>query len=245
MNQKINAKVLVVDDEKTVRDFLLRLFKFEAIEAKAVEGGAQAIEAVRLEKFDIVFMDIRMPDIDGIRAYSELKRIDPELQCVFMTGYALEQDLLDKIQEPSVICLKKPFQDITEIRRIARDIIANKKSGAGRPQGLLDKRAYSRLNIPLEVEIKIKDSPGGLFVSLTQDISAGGLKISLNNQLAVGIILELNIHGPEHRNVCKAIAEVVWCKKRVDNPSLYAVGVKFNEINLAELTALLLKYGGI
>lgn len=245
MSKQVQPKVLIVDDEKTVRDFLLRLLRFEAIEAKAVEGCAQAIEAVSLEKFDIVFMDIRMPDVDGIRTYSELKQIDPGLSCVFMTGYALEQNLLDKIKDPSVICLKKPFQDISEIKNIVRDILASRKAKMGTSQDSLGQRAYSRLDVSLTVKYKIKDRDGLFSCFSTQDISAGGMQMVVPEQLPEGTLLELIICGSENEDICTAVAQVIRCEKSDTPAESYLVGVKFKEINLAELTALLLKIGRI
>jgi len=245
MNQGINVKVLVVDDEKTVRDFLVRLLKFESIEAKAVEGCAQAIDALRSEKFDIVFMDIRMPDIDGIRAYAELRQIDPELACVFMTGYALEQELLDKIKDPSVVCLKKPFQDISQIKKIVRNILINRRPKEDLLQNPKLQRTYSRINISLKVEYRVKGKDGLFSFFLTRDISAGGMQVILSEQLAVGTELELIIHSLQDEETCKAIAEIKSCERTDEPAGSYLAGVKFKEIDLSELTTLLSKFGKI
>lgn len=114
MNEKEALKVLVVDDEKIVRDFLIRLLGLKGIKTKAVENGLQAIEAVKQEKFDLAFMDVRMPNMDGLETFRELKKLAPDLRCVMMTGYAVDDVLKEAEKEGAITSLKKPF-DISQI----------------------------------------------------------------------------------------------------------------------------------
>ncbi|MDD5729617.1 MAG: response regulator [Candidatus Omnitrophica bacterium] len=109
-----NLKILVVDDEKVVRDFLLKLLSMEAEEVKTVENGFQAIEAVKGNKFDFIFLDIRMPEIDGVELLGELKKISPDTKYVMMTGYAVD-DLIEKAKQIGIYAsIRKPF-DINQI----------------------------------------------------------------------------------------------------------------------------------
>ncbi len=102
-------KILVVDDEKSIRDVLVKLLKFKNFEAKDAESGFKAIELVQQEKFDIVFLDVRMPQMDGLQALESLKKINPETKYIMMTGYA-EEGLVENILEKGAsACLRKPF----------------------------------------------------------------------------------------------------------------------------------------
>jgi len=234
MDNRIKAKVLVVDDEKTVRDFLIRLLKFEAIEAKAVENGFQAIEAVKSEKFDLVFLDIRMPDIDGIQTYAELKRIYPAIACIFMTGYALEEGFLDKINQQGVVCLKKPFQDIVFIKNMVRSLLESSLAGKARAQELSERRIYQRLDVTLEGTYKVvsDETGGGSF--FVKNISPGGAQILLSKALSAGTAVELLIQFMENKT-CKATAKVIWSKESLSKADFYETGVNFTQINLSEL----------
>lgn len=230
-------KVLIVDDEKVVRDFLIRILSLQPVESKAVDDGFKAIEAVKNELFDLVFLDIRMPKMDGLKVYGELKKINPELNCVFMTGYALEESLLDKTKQPGIICLKKPFQDINQIKEIVNNAIKkNEASLALPPEPIREKRAFSRLSINLEVDYKVigMNKASGHFLS--KDISPGGMRLAVQDNLACGTILELKIKTPGTGNTCKARVEVVWSREITDKPGYFEVGVKFKEISLSELT---------
>lgn len=238
MGDKKTIKVLIVDDEKVVRDFLSRVLSLQAVESKAVEDGFKAIEAVKEEKFNLVFLDIRMPRMDGLTTYNELKKINPELECVFMTGYALEEILLGKTKQPGVICLKKPFQDVNQIKDIIAGIF--KKAGPLAPEHKLvqDKRVYSRFAVALEVNYKVRGRQVSYAASLSKDISPAGIRFLIEGNLCAGTILDLILKAPGASNTCKAAAEVVWNKASIDKPGYFDTGLKFNEINLSELAVL-------
>lgn len=114
MDTNKNVKVLVVDDEKIVRDFLSRILSIQAIEVKTAEDGLKAIEAVKQEKFDLAFLDIRMPGMNGLETFRELKKIDPDLKYVMMTGYSVDELLENARAEGVANFFKKPF-DINSI----------------------------------------------------------------------------------------------------------------------------------
>jgi len=114
MAGKQKPKILVVDDEIMVRDFLSRLLTLKGIVAKTVESGFQAIEIMKSAKFDIVFLDVRMPGMDGIQTLKELKKINSDTKFVMMTGYSVD-DLLEEAKKENILAvIKKPF-DINQI----------------------------------------------------------------------------------------------------------------------------------
>lgn len=129
MANKKDIKVLVVDDEEIIRAFLSRLLSLEGVKVEAVEDGYKAIEAAKNAVFDIVFLDVRMPKIDGLDTYRELKKINPKAKYVMMTGYAVDE-ILKKAQEEGVTAaLKKPF-DISQVLTMVKDFVPKEKEGA-------------------------------------------------------------------------------------------------------------------
>lgn len=110
-------KVLVVDDEKSVRDFLSRLLSLLGVEAFEVEDGYRAIELVKKEKFDLFFIDVRMPGLNGLETYREIRKISPEATAVMITGYAVEEMLEEAQKEGVYRAIRKPF-DIDQIKDI-------------------------------------------------------------------------------------------------------------------------------
>lgn len=114
MVDKKTIRALVVDDEKIIRDFLSRILSIQSVETRAFEDGFAAIEAVKTENFDLAFLDVRMPKINGLETYKELKKIKPELKYVLMTGYGVDDILEEAKREGVSTFLRKPF-DINQI----------------------------------------------------------------------------------------------------------------------------------
>lgn len=117
MNDAQSLNILVVDDESVVRDFLNRLFKALSLRFTLAEDAQKALELASAQRFDLVFLDLRMPKMNGLELYNELKKIYPNFFCVFMTGYAsAEQSLFENAKRDGAVCLKKPFEDISQIK---------------------------------------------------------------------------------------------------------------------------------
>lgn len=102
-------KILVVDDEKIVRDFFKRLVSFLGVETFEAPDGHTAIEMARNNKFDLFFIDVRMPGLDGLETYYKIKAIEPLAKVVMITGYALEQTLIQAQTEGVYGIIRKPF----------------------------------------------------------------------------------------------------------------------------------------
>lgn len=240
--QNCKIKILIVDDETVVRDFLTRFFRMKySIEAKAVESGLQAVEAAKQEKFDLVLMDIRMPRMNGLETFSELKKINPDFTCVFMTGYAVEAELLEITKQAGTVCLKKPFEDIDQLAQIFNKTLENLNSpreGAAEQ----DKRAFVRLDVVLDVEYRLKQASRPFQRSLSRNISPGGIKLTIPEKLSPGTELELVMRLPGGEKALDASAEVVWCKSSQNKSGCYDAGIKFSEIDFPKLTGLLLHY---
>ena len=103
-------KVLVVDDQRSIRLTLSAILESRGCEVTEAEDGYRAIDAAVVGSFDLILMDIKMPGINGVQTFREIKKTSPGSMVVMMTGYAV-QDLVDTALEegaPSVIY--KPFE---------------------------------------------------------------------------------------------------------------------------------------
>lgn len=104
------GKVLVVDDQRVLRLSLAGIIEDQWYEVTDVEDGYQAIEAVRESNYDLVFMDIKMPGINGVQAFREIKKINPDSVVVMMTGFAVEDLVKDALEEGAFTVVYKPFE---------------------------------------------------------------------------------------------------------------------------------------
>ena len=102
-------KVLIVDDRRGIRLTLAGIIEDQGYEVAAAEDGFQAIEAATETDFDLIFMDIQMPGINGVQTYREIKQIRPESIVVMMTGFAVEELVKDALDEGVFSVIYKPF----------------------------------------------------------------------------------------------------------------------------------------
>jgi two-component system response regulator HydG len=106
--------ILVVDDIKSIRLTLGGILGDEGYNVVLAENGYQAIEAAKRTPFDLVFMDIKMPGINGVQTFREIKKINPEAVVVMMTAYSVEGLVKQALVEGAYAVVYKPF-DIDDI----------------------------------------------------------------------------------------------------------------------------------
>lgn len=108
---------LVVDDEEVIRAFLQRYLRISGFEVEAVGDGAAGIARARARAFDLIFIDVRMPKMDGLQALMAMRSLQPEARYVMMSGYAVADILEEARRQGAVACVKKPFE-IDELREL-------------------------------------------------------------------------------------------------------------------------------
>lgn len=115
-------KMLIVDDQKGIRKLLEELFKKEGFEVKVAADGREAIEEVREFVPDIILMDMKMPNMNGLEASQEILKTHQEIPIILMTAYG-EMEVVKKALEIGVKkYITKPF-DIVVIRDMVKDTV--------------------------------------------------------------------------------------------------------------------------
>jgi len=80
-------RILVVDDQESMRDMLADLLEMMGFESRTVESGAQALEQLGAADIDLVITDLNMPEMDGLELMKRIKARDPALPVIVITGY--------------------------------------------------------------------------------------------------------------------------------------------------------------
>src|SRR3982751_4559560 len=110
-----SARILVVDDERSMREMLAILLKREGHEVSVAENGRGAIELLNQRPFDLVVSDARMPDVDGLEVLRHARSINPSVIAIMVTAYG-SPDLLRGVAQLGVNdYVEKPFN--TEVLR--------------------------------------------------------------------------------------------------------------------------------
>ncbi len=114
--------ILVVDDKKVIGDFFNLTMGYYGHHITVVHDLPEAMEAVKNHQFDIAFMDMVMPDNDGVEVLKKIRAVSPGLPVVMMSGYSLDEKRKQARSLGAVECLKKPFE-VDDIRRVVKDTI--------------------------------------------------------------------------------------------------------------------------
>ena len=113
--------ILVVDDYFADRETLKGVLEEKGYRVVTAETGSEALARVKEKHFNIIFLDIRLPDIDGALIFEQVKAIDPEVAVIMMTGYSEEELLRRAISHGAYTCIYKPF-DVERILALVGEI---------------------------------------------------------------------------------------------------------------------------
>ena len=122
---KYRANILIVDDEEVVRLSYFRSLAKADYQAKVAKGGTEALRAMEQRAFDVVFLDLRMPDLDGISVLREIRRRWPDSEVVIITGYPSIQTAKQAVKLGAYHYLVKPVSP-EDIVRAAQDAMTHK-----------------------------------------------------------------------------------------------------------------------
>ena len=115
-------KILVVDDQRGMRLTLSGVIEDKGYDVTGVEDGYQAIDAASKTTFDVIFMDIKMPGINGVQTFREIKKISPSSVVVMMTGFAVEDLVKEALAEGAFSVVYKPF-DMDHVINLVESVL--------------------------------------------------------------------------------------------------------------------------
>jgi len=124
--------ILIVDDDADICDTLTQILELQGYDVSSATSGEEAVLMTRGTAFQIAFIDVKLPKIDGLETLLRLKQIHPDIIVIMMTGFRNEvKEALDKAQAASAItCLYKPFDPAVAAELVKK--IAKKKYSAGK-----------------------------------------------------------------------------------------------------------------
>ena len=129
----MSGNILVVDDESIVREFFKDVALSLGGNIETAEDGDVAVEKCRSRHFDIIFMDMRMPHMNGLDACKTILGLDPSTKVVMMSGYSDDGLMDEAINSGAIAKLAKPFE-----LKVILDLIESAietTGGGGGPQG--------------------------------------------------------------------------------------------------------------
>ncbi len=120
------ARILVVDDEEGMRDFLAILLQKEGHEVETVGNGEEALRIMGDHSFDLVITDLKMPKMSGLNLLQGIKQKDPEVGVILITAYASTETAVDAMKEGAFDYIAKPF-DVEEMKEVVRGALQRRR----------------------------------------------------------------------------------------------------------------------
>ncbi len=126
MNSAIQTKtkVLVVDDQIGMLETFTDILEDKDCDVVTADDGFTAIKRVKEQSFDIVFMDIKMPGLNGVQTFRELKKINSEITVIMMTAYSVEDLIEEAVEEGAYAVIYKPF-DMDRVIQTIEKVLEN------------------------------------------------------------------------------------------------------------------------
>jgi two-component system, NtrC family, response regulator PilR len=140
-------KILVVDDELSMREFLSILLERDGYSAWQAENAEAALKLLESEDFELVISDVNMPGLDGISLLERIKKLSPETAVLLITAFSTAEQAVEAMKLGAYDYIAKPFK-VEEIKVLVRNA--------------LEKRTLQKENIRLKQEIQDRYSFSGL-----------------------------------------------------------------------------------
>ena len=121
----MNENILIVDDETEVRKLLSSILEDEGYLVETVENGKQAIRASEKSHFDVALIDIKLPDMDGTELLNRLKRKQPKMVKIVITGFPTLENAIKTVNEGADGYVLKPF-DLQKLLEMIRKLLDEK-----------------------------------------------------------------------------------------------------------------------
>lgn len=120
------ARILVVDDERSIRNTLKDILEFESHQVTLAEDGMSALSILKEHEFDLLFSDIKMPQMDGIELLDQVRISKPELPVIMISGHGTIEVAVDAIKRGAYDFIIKPI-DLNRLMVAVRNALDKKE----------------------------------------------------------------------------------------------------------------------
>ncbi|MFO7977714.1 MAG: sigma-54 dependent transcriptional regulator [Bacteroidales bacterium] len=103
------AKILVIDDERSIRNTLKEILEYEKFEVDVAEDGIEGLEKIDAGSYDVVLCDIKMPRMDGIEVLEKIHQKDPDTTVVMISGHGTIDTAVESIKKGAFDFISKPL----------------------------------------------------------------------------------------------------------------------------------------
>lgn len=114
------TRVLIVDDEQEIREFLGRHLRYLDYDVDFAENGQLGLDKLGEKKIDIVISDIGMPVMNGVEMLTRIRQDFPVVRVIMITGYVSQANVLDCMRKGAEMLIFKPLEDLDELEETVK-----------------------------------------------------------------------------------------------------------------------------
>ncbi len=103
------AKILLIDDERSIRNTIKEVLEFEKFEVETAEDGEQGLELFKSKPFDAILCDIKLPRMDGHEIFKHIRELNPDVPVIMISGHGTIETAVDLIKNGAYDYLEKPI----------------------------------------------------------------------------------------------------------------------------------------
>ena len=140
------ARILVIDDDESIRKILSAILEEEGYTVETAENGREAIDKTNAKVYNLVLVDVRLPDIEGVVLLGKLKETMPRMRKIIITGFPTVRNAIEAVNNMADAYMLKPF----EIGKILETIKEQLKKQ-------LEEKAYNQNRITEFIETRVKE----------------------------------------------------------------------------------------
>jgi DNA-binding NtrC family response regulator len=128
-------KVLIVDDEERFRITLGKLLGSKGLEVKTVGSGREALQELDSDGYDVILLDVKMPEMSGVETLAAIKKSHPRLEVIILTGHASVDVAVDIMRLGGYEYLLKPcpLEELLDKIETAYERKVAREARSGRP----------------------------------------------------------------------------------------------------------------
>jgi len=224
--------ILVVDDEPSTLEFVKTALEQVGYRVVAVSTCQEAWAWLQDMVYDVVVLDIRLPDGDGLGLLAQIRALDAQQPVLLISGVATAAEVRTGIRLGAKFCRKPiPIADLWHlVGGLQRNDLRLLRPGVCREQ-----RRHGRAELQISAEIQpVQDAnrrvPDSQMIEV-RDVSMGGLRAEFNTPPAVGHDVEVKLHLPGQLEPVSCSAQVVWVEGR-------RAGLRLKSIEAPDLARL-------
>jgi two-component system, OmpR family, response regulator len=188
------VRILIVDDDKTICEFMQTLLEKKGFQVKALSDPLLVEDEVRAGGYHIIILDLMMPKMDGIEALRRIRKIDTDIAVVMFTGFPNLESAVASMKLDAVDYIKKPFNP-DEFDEVLNRVML-KKGLAREPEEQLHRVIGDTIrNLRKEKDLTLKQMARrtGLSVSLLSQIERAESSASISSLYKIALALESRI----------------------------------------------------